>query len=46
MTVRADPRLPVLVGIGTCSQREDDHARAPLDLMLEAVRQADVFIMA
>ena len=42
MTVRADPRLPVLVGIGTCSQREHDfeRAREPLDLMLEAVRQA------
>ena len=42
MTPRGDPRQPVLVGIGTCSQREDDFARAlePLDLMLEAVRRA------
>ena len=33
---------PVLVGIGVATQREDDPARAlePLDLMLEAVRNA------
>ena len=39
---RIDPRLPVLVGIGTATQREDDFARArePLDLMLEAVQRA------
>ena len=44
MSSRGDPRLPVLVGIGTCSQREDDFARArePLDLMLEAVRLAGI----
>jgi acetyl-CoA C-acetyltransferase len=39
---RADPHQPVLVGIGTCMQREDDPARArePLDLMVEAVLRA------
>lgn len=39
---RLDPRLPVLVGIGTAMQREEDFARArePLDLMLEAVQRA------
>ena len=38
----ADLRQPVLVGIGTCMQREDDFAQAmePMDLMLEAVRRA------
>lgn len=38
----ADPHQPVLVGIGTCLQREDDFALAsePMDLMLEAVRSA------
>ncbi|MES2535369.1 MAG: acetyl-CoA acetyltransferase [Pseudomonadota bacterium] len=37
-----DPRQPVLVGIGTCMQREDDltRGREPMDLMLEAVRRA------
>lgn len=37
-----DPRQPVLVGIGTCMQREDVLARSkePIDLMLEAVRRA------
>jgi acetyl-CoA C-acetyltransferase len=37
-----DPRTPVLVGIGTATQREEDPARAlePLDLMLAAVRDA------
>ena len=37
-----DPRQPVLVGIGTCMQREDVLARSkePMDLMLEAVRRA------
>ncbi|MES2398486.1 MAG: hypothetical protein V4573_00760 [Pseudomonadota bacterium] len=37
-----DPRQPVLVGVGTCMQREDDPAlaREPMDLMLEAVRRA------
>ena len=37
-----DPRRPVLVGIGTCMQREDDPAlaREPMDLMLDAVRRA------
>lgn len=37
-----DPRQPVLVGVGTCMQREDDPAlaREPMDLMLEAVRLA------
>lgn len=40
--VLADPRQPVLVGIGTCMQREDDFAQAmePMDLMLQAVRRA------
>lgn len=35
-------RTPVLVGIGTASQREEDFRRAlePIDLMLEAVRAA------
>lgn len=37
-----DSRQPVLVGVGTCMQREDDPglAREPIDLMLEAVRRA------
>ena len=37
-----DPRQPVLVGVGTCMQREEDYsqAREPMDLMLEAVRSA------
>ena len=37
-----DSRQPVLVGIGTCMQREDDlaHCKEPMDLMLEAVRRA------
>ena len=37
-----DPRQPVLVGIGTCMQREQDFTRArePMDLMLAAVRNA------
>lgn len=37
-----DPRQPVLVGVGTCMQREDDASRArePLDLMLDAVHGA------
>ena len=37
-----DSRQPVLVGIGTCMQRDDDlaHSQEPLDLMLEAVRRA------
>jgi len=37
-----NPRTPVLVGSGIASQREDDVARAlePLDLMLQAVRNA------
>ncbi len=37
-----DPRQPVLVGIGTCMQREDPTAsgREPMDLMLEAARRA------
>ena len=37
-----DPRQPVLVGIGTCMQREDVLARSkePMDLMLEAVKRA------
>jgi acetyl-CoA C-acetyltransferase len=36
------PRIPVLVGIGVATQREEDPARAlePLDLMLAAVRTA------
>lgn len=35
-------RTPVLVGIGTATQREDDPGRAlePIDLMIEAVRAA------
>ena len=35
-------RIPVLVGIGTATQREDDFARAlePMDLMLQAVAAA------
>jgi acetyl-CoA C-acetyltransferase len=39
-----DPRQPVLVGIGTCTQREDELARSrePIDLMLEAVRRAGI----
>jgi acetyl-CoA C-acetyltransferase len=39
---RFDPRQPVLVGIGTCMQREERpaDAREPMDLMLEAVRRA------
>ena len=42
MRVKADPRQPVLVGIGTCMQRDDDflRAREPMDLMLEAVHRA------
>lgn len=37
-------RVPVLVGIGTATQREEDwrRAREPLDLMLDAVRAAGV----
>ena len=37
-----DTRQPVLVGMASCMQREDDLARAhePMDLMLEAVRLA------
>ena len=37
-----DPRQPVLVGIGTCMQREDDFtlAREPIDLMVESARRA------
>ena len=37
-------RLPVLVGVGTASQREENfaHAVEPLDLMLQAVRRAGV----
>ncbi len=37
-----DSRQPVLVGIGTCMQREEDLAlsKEPMDLMLEAVRRA------
>lgn len=37
-------RQPVLVGIGVTKQREDDfrQAREPMDLMLDAVRQAGV----
>lgn len=37
-----DPRQPVLVGIGTCMQREDNFllAKEPMDLMLAAVRAA------
>lgn len=37
-----DARQPVLVGIGTCMQREEDFAlaREPIDLMLDAVRRA------
>ena len=37
-----DPRQPVLIGIGTCSQREENFALAmePMDLMLQAVRSA------
>jgi acetyl-CoA C-acetyltransferase len=37
-----DPRQPVLVGIGTCMQRQDVLARSkePMDLMLEAVWRA------
>lgn len=37
-------RIPVLVGIGTATQREEDwrRAREPLDLMLDAVRAAAV----
>ena len=37
-----DPWIPVLVGIGIATQREDDPARAkePIDLMLAAVRNA------
>ncbi len=40
--MNVDPRQPVLVGIGTCMQREDLLARSqePMDLMLEAVRRA------
>lgn len=39
-----DPRQPVLVGIGTCMQREDLLARSkePMDLMLQAVRRAGI----
>lgn len=37
-----DPRQPVLVGIGTCMQREDSLSRSlePMDLMLQATRLA------
>ncbi len=37
-----DPRQPVLVGIGSCMQREDDLTRSqePMDLMLQAVQLA------
>ena len=40
--MRVDPRQPVLVGVGTCMQREEDFTRArePLDLMLSAVQRA------
>ncbi len=40
--MNGDPRQPVLVGIGTCMQREDVLARSqePMDLMLDAVRRA------
>ncbi len=40
--MRFDSRQPVLVGIGTCMQREDSLAlsKEPMDLMLEAVRRA------
>ena len=36
-----DPRQPVLVGIGTCMQREDVLARSKeqMDLMLEGLLQ-------
>lgn len=39
-----DPRQPVLVGIGTCMQREDllTLSQEPMDLMLEAVRRASI----
>jgi acetyl-CoA C-acetyltransferase len=42
------PRTPVLVGVGTATQREDDPARAlePLDLMLAAVRNAGADALA
>ena len=42
MSASLAARQPVLVGIGTCMQREDDLARSrePLDLMLQAVRRA------
>ena len=41
-TVPINPRQPLLVGIGTCMQREDDfeRAREPMDLMLDAVQRA------
>ena len=44
MGMTFNTRQPVLVGIGTCMQREDELARAkePMDLMLEAVRRAGV----
>ena len=37
-----DPRQPVLVGMGTCMQREDVLAQShePMDLMLQAVQRA------
>ena len=39
-----DPRQPVLVGVGTCQQLENDFqlAQEPMDLMLQAVRRAGV----
>ena len=44
VSIRVDPHQPVLVGIGTCMQREEDFALAkePLDLMIESVRRAGV----
>ena len=40
--VQFDPRQPVLVGVGTCMQREEDFtcASEPIDLMIESVRRA------
>ena len=39
---QVDPHQPVLVGVGACTQREEDFAlaREPIDLMIEAVRRA------
>lgn len=41
-TLQPDLRQPVLVGVGTCTQREEDFAlaREPMDLMIESVRRA------